>query len=480
MGRFQRYLIVCVGAIWIADAMEIILISFLSPTLRCHWSLSSAEEASITTVVFLGMLLGAPFWGYIDDVKGRRFGYISSLCCTVISGLVSAASVNFAMLLITRLLVGFSVVGSHVAITMFTEWLPATHRAFGVMMIGLLWSVGAVFEALLAWIIMPNMDDPEYNWRVLLVASAVPLIILLGFAPFVPESPRWLVTQNREAEARNILEHAAKMNGIVATSGVIKTVRRNAATGDDKESTQHTGYLDLVRIPVIQRLSIVWFLVCAVYYGTILLTTGLSTLENAGNRCPDSSSSGSSNETVSSATDDSSCDNQLTSEDYVDALYDSVAEIPGLLLCLWAIGAFGRRKTISGGMIACSFAYVLLAPCVSHLFEQGTLWIARLFIAGVFQVLFIYSTEIFSTQIRARGLGLCVAFARVGGMATPLFSTVVLEANDTAALLCYATFSIVAAALMFSIEYETRGRPIGAAYRQIVAERKSAAYHTVE
>ena len=493
MGRFQIFLILCVGAIWIADAAEIILISFLSPILRCHWSLSSAEESTITTVVFLGMLLGAPFWGWVDDRKGRRFGYISSLLCTVFFGLLSAASNGLPMMLVTRMCVGFSVVGSHVAITMFTEWLPSKYRAFGVMMIGLLWSVGAIFEALLAWIIVPNMDDPEYNWRVLMVASAAPLICLLALSPFVPESPRWLVTENREAEAIRTLQRAAKMNGIDSIQiiqrrkvpGVVPPAENSSLVQNEASSTNNKDngcrrYLDLVRIPVIQRLAVLWLLVCAVYYGTVLLTTGLSALENAGDRCP-SGDNGANTTAVTPEDDaDDSCDTELTSEDYADALYDSVAEIPGLLACLWAINVVGRRRTIAGGMLMCSVAYVLLVPCVSHAFEQGTLWMARLFIAGVFQVLFIYTPEIFTTEIRARGLGLCVAFARVGGMATPLISTILLQASDAAALICYAVSCMAAAILMVTIRYETKDRPIGEAFRQILSERKGSAYLSVQ
>ena len=131
-------------------------------------------------------------------------------------------------------------------------------------------------------------------------------------------------------------------------------------------------------------------------------------------------------------------------------------------------------------MLICSVAYFLLVPCVSHTFEQGTFWMARLFIYGTSQSLYVYTPEIFTTEVRARGHGLCVASAQLGGMATPLISVVLLQASDAAALICYAASCMAAAILMVTIPYETKGRPIGEVFRQILSERKGSAYFSVQ
>lgn len=71
-GNFQGLVLFYAGLGWFADAMEIMLLSFVGPTVKSDWGLSSTEEGLLTSVVFAGMLLGAYLWGLISDNYGRR------------------------------------------------------------------------------------------------------------------------------------------------------------------------------------------------------------------------------------------------------------------------------------------------------------------------------------------------------------------------------------------------------------------------
>ena len=53
----QWKMLVLTQLIWVADAMEMMLLSFLGPSLKCDWGLSSNEESLLTTVVFVGMMM---------------------------------------------------------------------------------------------------------------------------------------------------------------------------------------------------------------------------------------------------------------------------------------------------------------------------------------------------------------------------------------------------------------------------------------
>jgi MFS family permease len=48
------------------------LLSVLSPAVQCEWGLTKSEEATITSVVFVGFLLGGIFWGVLSDAIGRK------------------------------------------------------------------------------------------------------------------------------------------------------------------------------------------------------------------------------------------------------------------------------------------------------------------------------------------------------------------------------------------------------------------------
>jgi len=52
--------------------MEMMLLSFLGPAVHSEWGVSPYQESMLTSVVFVGMMVGAYLWGVISDAKGRR------------------------------------------------------------------------------------------------------------------------------------------------------------------------------------------------------------------------------------------------------------------------------------------------------------------------------------------------------------------------------------------------------------------------
>ena len=74
------------------------------------------------------------------------------------------------MLLGFRCVVGLGLGGVHVPFALFMEFVPASHRGFWLSVLQFFWTIGALFEAGLAWVVMPWK-----GWRALLALSAVPL-----------------------------------------------------------------------------------------------------------------------------------------------------------------------------------------------------------------------------------------------------------------------------------------------------------------
>lgn len=71
-GKFQALVLAYAGLGAMAEAMEVMILSFIGPSVKEEWGLSSGQESLITTMVFAGMLIGAYFWGVISDNYGRR------------------------------------------------------------------------------------------------------------------------------------------------------------------------------------------------------------------------------------------------------------------------------------------------------------------------------------------------------------------------------------------------------------------------
>ena len=221
LGRFHLLLVVSVMPVWLADAMEMVLLSFLAPATSCHWDLKASEAALLTSVVFVGMLVGAIFWGVFNDRYGRKFGYGLSTILVFSLGVAAAFSPNYATLLVIRCGVGFGLGGSHVAVTILSEWLPAAHRASFVILMQVSWAVGTAAEGILAWMIMPN--SPAWlGWRILAFCSALPLVVIIVMLPLVPASPRFLLSKGMEARATKALLRAANCNGAKLPRGSLR------------------------------------------------------------------------------------------------------------------------------------------------------------------------------------------------------------------------------------------------------------------
>ena len=74
VGKFQIKLLFIVSIIWVADALEMMMISFISPALACDFDLTDSSKAALTTMIFIGMFFGAFAWGIFDDRYGRKKG----------------------------------------------------------------------------------------------------------------------------------------------------------------------------------------------------------------------------------------------------------------------------------------------------------------------------------------------------------------------------------------------------------------------
>lgn len=72
-GRFQALVLAYAGVGWTAEAMEIMMLSFVGPSVKDEWGISGQQEGLITSVVFAGMIIGGCLGGVISDSYGRRY-----------------------------------------------------------------------------------------------------------------------------------------------------------------------------------------------------------------------------------------------------------------------------------------------------------------------------------------------------------------------------------------------------------------------
>ncbi|KTG43433.1 hypothetical protein cypCar_00014625 [Cyprinus carpio] len=236
-GTFQWKLSILTGLSWMADAMEMMILSILAPQLHCEWALSSWEVALLTSVVFIGMMISSSLWGNISDKYGRKTVRFEDECimdpvlwppqciCTYIrmdpvpqsSGGLWHWRGSTIVKTYSKLLV------SPLRVTLYAEFLPMRSRATCILLIEIFWALGTVFEVLLAILVMPTL-----GWRWLLALSTIPLFIFAFLCFWLPESARYDVLTGNQEKALNTLKRIATENNVPMPLGKLIAARQPA------------------------------------------------------------------------------------------------------------------------------------------------------------------------------------------------------------------------------------------------------------
>ncbi|KAM7262231.1 hypothetical protein ACFE04_021308 [Oxalis oulophora] len=475
-GKFQMLVLAYAGMGWISEAMEMMLLSFVGPAVESLWGLSSQQESLISSVVFAGMLVGAYSWGVVSDKYGRRKGFLITAIFTSTAGLLSAFSPNYICLLIFRWFVGLGVGGGPVLSSWFLEFIPAPNRGTWMVIFSAFWTVGTIFEASVAWFVMPTL-----GWRWLLGFSAIPSSLLLLFYGVTPESPRYLCLKGRTNEAVAILETIARLNGqtlppgalicdsqlelneksvpteethlLSTTSKVTSPGSASPKSNDGSSSTEidsDVGPSSSILVLLSPKLAkstlllwVVFFGNAFAYYGLVLLTTELST---GNERCSQT---------------ELHSENPPRNVNYRDVFIASFAEFPGLLLSAATVDKLGRKFSMSAMFF---LSLIFLFPLVFHQPTNVTtslLFGARICITATFTVVYIYAPEIYPTSVRSTGVGVASSMGRIGGMICPMVAVgLVHGCHQTIAILMFEFVILASGICVLFFPFETKGREL--------------------
>ncbi|KAK4713837.1 hypothetical protein R3W88_019744 [Solanum pinnatisectum] len=448
IGKFQ-YMVLCYAGLGsISEAVETMILSFIGPALRSQWSLSPTQESLMSTVVFVGMLIGALFWGFITDCYGRRRGLLSIALVTAVCATFSIFSPNYNWLLAMRMMVGFGAGGGLVYGSWFLEFVPSHNRGMWMMIYAGCWTIGTILEALLALMIMPRL-----GWRWLLALSSIPSFAALLLFVFTVESPRYLCAIGRTRDAYHILKNIAVVNktqlppGKLVSSQVTEVHEELLSPGKIKVSILKSGFSSLLMLlspALLRNTLLIWVLYIGnsfSYYGIILLTSLFSS-----GQCQHSS-------IALNLNDDQSL--------YTNVLINSLAEIPGTLLAAIMVDKVGRKFSVA---LMCGLSFLSLLPLLAPQLPALTtalLFGARTFISGSFVIVDVYCREIYPTSVRSTGIGVANSVGRIGPMISPIVVVqLVRGCHQTAAIVCFEVVLVLSAVSVLLLSVETKGREL--------------------
>lgn len=178
------------------------------PFLQHDWNLENSAGAIgwITSSVMLGAIFGGFLAGKLSDRLGRRKMILISAVIFVVGSILSGIAPHngILFLVVARILLGLAVGAASALVPAYmSEMAPARLR-------GRLSGINQtmiVSGMLLSYIVDYLLKDLPVTmaWRLMLGMAAVPALILYFGMLRLPESPRFLIKNNKLDEARKVL-----------------------------------------------------------------------------------------------------------------------------------------------------------------------------------------------------------------------------------------------------------------------------------
>ncbi|BDZ38305.1 MFS transporter [Microbacterium suwonense] len=394
------------GVGWALDAMDVGLISFIIAVLAKQWSLEPAVTGWIASVGFVGMAIGASLGGLLADRFGRRHVFAITLLIYGVATGASALVGGVAVLLVLRFFVGLGL-GAElpVASTYVSEFAPAAIRGRLIVILEAFWAVGWTASALIGYFVIPASES---GWRWAFALGAIPAVYALVVRWGLPESPRWLASRGRLAEAERVVVRLETDADLQRTRAPQREPVREplAATASARMRMLWAPEFRMRTISVWA----VWFCVNFAYYGafiwipSILVQAGYDLVRSFG-----------------------------------FTLLITLAQLPGYAVAAWLIEVWGRRVTLSVFLAGSAVSAVLFGIADTETMIIAAGMALSFFNLGAWGALYAVTPEIYPTSLRGTGAGWAAAVGRIASIVAPLVVPVLLAQGG--APLAFVVFS---------------------------------------
>lgn len=205
MSKAHRGIVLICGLGYFFEVFDIMLASVLSAVLGKQFGLSSNELSWTVAAGFIGMFVGSLVVGRVSDRIGRRFGFFFNLLAYSVFTLLGAFSPDAAWLIACRVLAGIGLGSTYPLLdTYLNDMLPARVRGRYMMWSLTIGMVAYPVSALLSWALVPTNAFSISGWRWLFVIGSLGAVVCWVLQRNLIESPRWLESVGRRAEAEEI------------------------------------------------------------------------------------------------------------------------------------------------------------------------------------------------------------------------------------------------------------------------------------
>jgi putative MFS transporter len=217
LGRFHRRFIALVSLGNFFDLYDIFIVAYIGAVLQQSGFLTLRQFTFFVAAGFLGMFVGTVVFGMGSDRMGRRSAFILLLLIYSVFTFADAFAPTAAWLIALRFFAGVGIGAEIVVIdTYVTEVVPGRVRGRYVAITQVAGFCAVPVAAVLSRLLVPTHFLMS-GWRWVMVIGASGALLSWWFRRRLPESPRWLESRGRVAEADAIM--TALENESFSTSG---------------------------------------------------------------------------------------------------------------------------------------------------------------------------------------------------------------------------------------------------------------------
>jgi putative MFS transporter len=385
MSRWHLKARFIIGIATFFDGLDFLAIAYVLPVLAPMWHLTPGEIGLMLSASFGGQIFSALLFGWLAERHGRRTAIVLATALYSLMSFACAFSWNYTSLLVMRTIQGVGLGGEvAVAITYISEIAKAESRGRFMLLYEIVFPIGLVSAVLIGIWIMPI-----FGWQSMFIIGGLPAFLVVFIQRLLPESPRWLASRGRYAEADAATSFIEKE--VERRSGPLAPAHPVAVAKESKASIR-----DLFGGVYLQRTLSVWAIWAFCYFCNFGLATWLPTLYRTTFRL-----------------------------DLGSALkYSLITQVVGLLGTLAAalyIDRFPRRVWF-GGAFFCSaavFLWLWYAPPADALVLAATGSLAYFFISTISIGVYLYTPEIYPTRVRALGVSTAACWSRAASFLGP-------------------------------------------------------------
>ena len=427
-GPYQKYIFFIAGIGQAADGIEMTAIAVLTPVLQDEWGLSLWQMGLLGGVIFLGMIIGNGVSAYVGDTTGRLPMMRKSTLLMFIAAFASGLMPEYWSFLFARFFVGLAAgLLIPIASSYATEVCPKDIRGKFLVGMGICFIAGMLLIILLAIVFLSAFGGG--SWRIVLILAALPILVAYIMLLFtIKESPRFLASRKRHAEAIDVLNFMGEMN------------QKPSLTGDEEKiliqyqplaMEKGFGKVNILFKEQYRRntyqLMFLWFSAVFTYYGLLFILP------------------------------------QTLGADGLVAMYGillltALIQIPAIGVNVLTIDhkSFGRKMTIVICLVAQTVCFAGAVVMFGTLGFLACVVFAMFFISIWFSTLYPYTGELYHTTIRSLAYGTLNVVARSGGALAPIMLLELSAMNPAAPYVLLTLVSLAASIDAALLPHETR------------------------